>query len=66
MTSQVKKAIRKIEELPEKEQEEIANLILEELRWNRTFESSQEQLAILAKEATKEYQSGKTNDQNWS
>jgi len=65
MTNQVKKAIRKIEELPEKEQEEIANLILEQLSWNRTFESSQEQLAILAKEAVKEYQSGKANDQNW-
>ena len=65
MTNQVKKAIRKIEELPEKEQEEIANLILEELSWNRTFESTQEQLAILAKEAAKEYQSGKTNEQNW-
>ena len=65
MTNQVKKAIRKIEELPQKEQEEIANLILEELSWNRTFESSQDQLAILAKEAAEEYQSGETNDQDW-
>jgi len=38
---------------------------LEELSWTQTFESSQEQLAILAKEAVKEYQSGKANDQNW-
>ena len=65
MTNQDKKAIRKIKELLQKEQEEIANLILEELSWNKTFESSQEQLAILAKEAGKEYQSGKTNDKDW-
>ena len=65
MTNQVKKAIQKIEELPQKEQEEIAKLILEELSWNRTFETSQEKLSSLAKEANEEYQSGKTSDQDW-
>jgi hypothetical protein len=65
MTNQVKKAIQKIEELPQKEQEEFAKLILEELSWDRTFETSQEKLSSLAKEANEEYQSGKTSDQDW-
>ena len=65
MTNQVKKAIQKIEELPQKEQDEIAKLILEELSWDRTFETSQEKLSSLAKEANEEYQSGKTSDQDW-
>ncbi|HEX5112191.1 MAG TPA: hypothetical protein VFV79_05050 [Saprospiraceae bacterium] len=65
MTNQVRKAIRIIEELPKNEQEEIAKLIMEELSWDRTFEISQEELSNLAKEANKEYQSGKTKDQDW-
>ena len=65
MTNQVKKAIRIIEELPKQEQEEIAKLILEELSWDRTFQMTQAELANLANEANKEYQSGKANDQDW-
>ena len=65
MTNQVRKAIQKIEELPQKEQEEIAKLILEELGWNRSFETTQEKLSRLAKEANEEYQSGKASDQDW-
>jgi len=60
MTEQVKKVFQKIEQLPEKEQEEIAKLILEELSWEQTFAITQNQLANLASEATREYRSGKT------
>ena len=65
MTNQVKKAIQKIEALPEKAQEDIAKLILEELSWNQTFETTQNKLANLAREANEENLSGKTNDQDW-
>ena len=65
MTNQVKKAIRIIEELPKKEQEEIAKLILEELSWDRTFQMTQSELSNLAKEANNDYQSGNANDQDW-
>jgi len=65
MTEHVRKAFQKIEELPEKEQEEIAKLILEELGWERTFASTQDQLASLAREATKEYRSAKTKEEDW-
>ena len=65
MTNQVKKAIQKIEALPEKAQEDIAKLILEELSWNQTFETTQDKLANLAREANEENLSGKTNDQDW-
>ncbi len=65
MANQVKKAIQKIEALPQKEQEDIAKLILEELSWNETFETTQDKLADLAKEANEEYRSGKASDQDW-
>ena len=65
MTNQVKKTIQKIEALPEKAQEDIAKLILEELSWNQTFETTQGKLANLAREANEENLSGKTNDQDW-
>ena len=65
MTNQVKKAIQKIEALPEKAQEDIAKLILEELSWNQTFETTQDKLANLVREANEENLSGKTNDQDW-
>ena len=65
MTNQVRKAIQKIEALPQKEQEDIAKLILEELSWNQTFKNTQDKLADLAREANEEYESGKTSDQDW-
>lgn len=65
MTNQVRKAFQKIGELPQNEQEEIANLILEELSWDKTFEASQDKLATLAKEAKEDYKSGKVSDQDW-
>jgi len=65
MTDQVKRAIQQIKNLPPKKQEEIAKLIQEELSWDATFDHSQEELASLAKEAVKEYKTGKTSDKHW-
>ena len=59
MIAQIKKAIQQIEKLPKNKQEEIALLIQDELSWDSTFEQSQDKLSALAKEAIKEYKSGK-------
>ncbi len=65
MIDQVKKIFNRIANLPEKQQIELANLIEDEISWEQTFASSQEALAVLAKEAIQEYKSGKTSDQDW-
>jgi hypothetical protein len=50
--------------LPAKEQEALANWILEEIaterRWSELFEHSQDTLSKLADEALKDYHTGKT------
>ena len=65
MTKLLEKAISAVSQLPDKDQDAVASLILEEMaseeRWSKTVASSQKQLALLAKEALAEYKSGKTN-----
>ncbi len=46
--------------LPENEQKRIAELILDEIEWDSTFQSSPEKLSTLAKEALADYKTGKT------
>lgn len=65
MIDQVKRAIEQIEMLPVDRQLEIAQLILDELKWNETFERSQNELSTLAREALEEYESGNTSDKDW-
>ena len=65
MIEQVKRAIQQIEKLPESKQIEIAKLIQDELSWDATILQSQDQLASMAKEASKEYKEGKTSDESW-
>jgi hypothetical protein len=64
MTKLLEKAVAAVSDLPEKEQDAIAALILEELadeeRWAQSFAVSQRQLSTLAKEALEEYRSGRT------
>ncbi len=64
MTELLKKALAKLSELPENEQEEIASLILEEIedekKWQTSFANSEKQLEMLASEALKEFKQGKT------
>ena len=64
MTELLQKAIAKLSELPEKEQEEIASLILAEIedekKWQTSFANSEKQLEVLAEEALTEFKQGKT------
>ncbi len=64
MTELLKKALAKLSELPENEQEEIASLILEEIedekKWQTSFANSEKQLEMLASEALQEFKQGET------
>ena len=64
MAKLLQKAMAKLSELPEKEQEEIASLILAEIedekKWQTSFVNSDKQLEMLAEEALIEFKQGKT------
>jgi hypothetical protein len=64
MTKLLEKAIREASKLSPAEQDALAAIVLEELaseeRWARSFASTQDGLATLAKEALAEYAAGKT------
>lgn len=64
MIQQLEKALTKLSELPESEQESIAALILaeieDEIQWDEQFSRSQDQLENLADEALAEFKQGKT------
>ena len=64
MTELLKKALAKLSELPENEQEEIASWILEEIedekKWQTSFANSEKQLEMLASEALQEFKQGET------
>jgi len=66
MTKLLEKAIARVAELSEDDQNQLAAWILEELeserRWSRAFEGSQEPLARLAEEAIEEHRSGRTQE----
>lgn len=64
MIQQLEKALTKLAELPELDQEAIANRILAEIEdeklWHQQFQESQDQLAKLADEALADFKQGKT------
>lgn len=64
MTSLLEEAFAKASQLPPKEQDALAALLLEEIAserdWAKLFSQSQGQLAKLAEEALAEFQEGKT------
>ena len=66
MTKLLEAAVKEISKLPENEQNELAQLILDELRdeklWDKSFSDSQELLSGLADEALDEHKKGKTKD----
>lgn len=68
MTELLQKAIAKISNLPDEEQDTIATIILEELedekKWETVFANSQDVLATLAAEAMTEYRAGNTQELN--
>ncbi|MGH8604480.1 MAG: hypothetical protein ACREXR_17370 [Gammaproteobacteria bacterium] len=64
MTKLLERAVKKVKALPDREQDAIAALILEELedetRWDKTFARTEDGLARLAAEAMAEDRAGKT------
>ena len=60
MVTELKKAIEKAEKLSDKEQQVIAQLIVDEISWDQTLKDSENQLSSLAEEALKEFKKGKT------
>jgi len=64
VTKLLEKAFAKASELPEREQDALAAVILEELaserRWEKAFAASNEVLAQLADEALAEHREGRT------
>jgi hypothetical protein len=64
MTSLLEEAFNAASKLPEKDQNAVAALLLEEIasedRWDRAFASSQGPLAEMAREALREFEAGKT------
>ena len=60
MVTELKKAIEKAEKLSDKEQQVIAQLIVDEISWDQTLKDSENQLSSLAEEALNEYKKGKT------
>ena len=60
MTASLKSVFEKLNKLPSEEQNSIADLLSQELAWQNSFYKSQNQLALLAKEAKEEYKKEKT------
>ncbi len=64
MTQLLEHAFQEASKLPESEQDSFASLLLAELdserRWAQAFASSQDQLALLADEALREFEAGET------
>jgi hypothetical protein len=64
MTQLLERAFSEAAKLPDKEQNAVAALLLEELasekRWDGAFTSSQQQLASMAREALREFEAGQT------
>ncbi|MBI2968146.1 MAG: hypothetical protein HYY40_10080 [Bacteroidetes bacterium] len=60
MNQLLETAIKEIKKLPFQKQGNIAALILDELRWEKLYTLSQDELGILANEALEEYNKGET------
>lgn len=64
MTELLERAIARLQNLPESEQNAIASIILDEIkderRWDEAFSRSPDILAKLAASAMAEYRTGKT------
>ena len=65
MVTELKIGITKVEQLKEDEQRAIAKLLEEEIQWDKTLYSTQQQLLNLANEALEEYDKGKTQEKDW-
>lgn len=65
MTGLLKKAFDEASRLPDREQDELAKLVLEKIasekRWSLAFGQTSDSLGALADEALEEHQRGKTS-----
>jgi hypothetical protein len=59
MTKLLEKAILKLKELPKKEQDRFAAIVLDDIIWQETFDKSGDKLDQLGKEILKEIKLGK-------
>lgn len=60
MVAELKNALKKVEKLSKEKQKAIAEMILDEVKWELSFQNSQSQLSGLAEEAIHEYKLKKT------
>jgi len=60
MTKLLEKAFEALNKLPENEQDNFAQLIIDDLKWDNSFTTSQDMLLSMANEALEEYKNGKT------
>ena len=60
MVDELKRAIKRAEKLPASEQKVIAQLVSDELNWEKTLEETQNELSLLANEALDQYKLGNT------
>ena len=65
MTRLLEKAFEQASKLPAEDQDALAEMLLNDLaseeRWTDTFAKSQDELAMLAREARGEFEQGKTH-----
>ena len=62
LTEKFSKALIEVESLNEIEQNNLATLIQEEIKWSISFSNTQDLLTILADEAIKDFKNGKTKE----
>ena len=60
LIKELKEIIVKVEQLKDDDQRTIAKLLEEELKWDKSIQSSGDQLSNLASEALEEYRKGNT------
>jgi len=64
MTQLLENAVSTVSALPEAEQDAVASVILSELeaehQWDQLFQSSQDVLGLMAREANEEFRAGDT------
>ena len=70
MTELLQQAFEKASSLPEKEQDSFARFLISEIedetQWEASFAGSQDELALMAREALAEYKAGKTKPMDTS
>jgi hypothetical protein len=62
MTKLLEEAIQKVKNMPEMEQDNIAAMILDEVKWETAFETTKDKLSILAKKALEDHAKGNSTD----